>query len=313
MQRTLSPSRPRWQRRLPIILALIAILLLIAYAVVSYLGYNFLSTVASKAPVATPEGKYETVTFPARGQNYQVYAYYLEGEPGMPALIQVHGWRSTRFEPAVLARVAAYRSLGYHVLSLDLSDARGETVGNGRIAMGYEERYDVLGAFDYLLERGFAPDQIGLTGESMGAVSVLLAAAQEPRIRAVWADSPFTRADSVSSEQAETFGFPRIIVPGGMLWGLIITGNPIWQDGALAQAARLAENKTAVQLVHCDQDDFVFYYHSQELLTAYQAAGVKADLWTTHCNKHPRSFETEGENYLARLDAFFRQHLRFAS
>jgi dipeptidyl aminopeptidase/acylaminoacyl peptidase len=310
MQQTAVGSRSKARRRLIVALALIAVVLLIAYSVVAYFAYNFLSVVASKLPVATPEGAYETVTFPARGQNYNVYAYYLEGERGMPAIIQAHGWRSSRFEPAVLERVAKYRSLGYHVLSLDLSDGRGETVGNGRIAMGYEERYDVLGAFDYLLTRGFAPDQIGLTGESMGAVSVILAAAQEPRIRAVWADSPFTRSDSVASEQAETFGFPRIIVPGGMLWGVIITGNRIWEDGALAQAARLAENKTAIQLVHCDQDDFVFYYHSQELFDAYRAAGANVDLWTTRCDKHPRSLETEGERYLARMDAFFRQHLR---
>ncbi len=310
MQNTPSQLRPKQRSRLTIVLSLIAVLVVIAYAAVAYLGYNFLSTVASKAPILTPEGKYETVSFPARGQDYLVYAYYLEGEAGMPAIIQAHGWRSSRFEPAVLERTALYRSLGYHILSLDLSDARGETVGNGRIAMGYEERFDVLGAFDYLLTRGFAPDQIGVTGESMGAVSVILAAALEPGIRAVWADSPFTRSDSVASEQAETFGFPRIIVPGGMLWGVILTGSRIWEDGALAQAARLAENRTAIQLVHCSQDDFVFYYHSEELFEAYRAAGVNVDLWTTQCDKHPRSLEVEGENYLARFDAFFRQHLR---
>lgn len=312
MQNQASQRRPKARRRLTIALSLIAALIVIAYAVVAYLGYNFLSTVGSKAPVLTPEGAYETVSFPARGQTYLVYAHYLQGEAGMPAIIQAHGWRSSRFEPAVLERIAKYRALGYHVLSLDLSDARGETVGNGRIAMGYEERYDVLGAFDYLLTRGFTADQIGVTGESMGAVSVILAAALEPRIRAVWADSPFTRADSVASEQAETFGFPRIIVPGGMLWGAILTGNRIWEDGALAQAARLAENKTAVQLVHCDQDDFVFYYHSQELFEAYRAAGVPVELWTTQCKKHPTSLEVEGEKYLARFDAFFRQHLRMS-
>jgi dipeptidyl aminopeptidase/acylaminoacyl peptidase len=118
------------------------------------------------------------------------------------------------------------------------------------------------------------------------------------------------RSDSVASEQAETFGFPRIIVPGGMLWGVIITGNRIWEDSALEQGARLAENKTAIQLVHCDQDNFVFHRHSQELFEAYRAAGVNVDLWTTRCDKHPQSLEVEGERYLARLDAFFRKHLR---
>lgn len=304
-------SRKRLTRRIVIVvLSLIAAVILIVYPIGALLSYNTLSTFSTRAAVATPEGSYESVSFPARGQAHTIYAYYLDGEPTMPAIIQVHGWRSSRFDPAVLERSAQYRALGYNVLSIDLSDGRGESVGNGRIAMGYEERHDVLGAFDYLLARGFAPDQIGLAGESMGAVSSMLAAALEPRIRAVWADSPFGRVDTVASEQAENFGFPRIIVPGGLLWGVIITGQRIWEDSTLEQAARIAENKTAVQLIHCDSDDFVFYHHSEDILSAYQSAGAIIDLWTVACVKHTSALDVENESYLARLDAFFRQHLR---
>ena len=43
--------------------------------------------------------------------------------------------------------------------------------------------------------------RIGLVGESLGGTTVLLAAAAEPRIRAVWSDSAYARADTIVSDR----------------------------------------------------------------------------------------------------------------
>lgn len=295
---------------LRIVLILTVLLVVVGYPIVAYLGYNFLSLAPTKAAPATPTGSFEDVSFSSRGQNYNVNGFYLPGKPDRPALINIHGWRGSRFQASTLARAEQMRDeLGYSVLSIDLSDSTGSTVGNGRISMGYEERYDVLGAYDYLLTRGFAPGRIGLVGESMGATTSLLAAALEPRIRAVWADSPFARPDVVASEQAESFGFPRIVVPGGMVWGLLITGHAMWDANAVDQGPTLAANKTNVQLVHCDKDDFVYYHHSQDLLAAYQAANAEVQLWTVTCTKHATARIAADKDYTAQLDQFFTARL----
>lgn len=297
------------RRMFQIGLVLVLLIVLVGYPLVSLLAYNLLSTVATKAAIVNPTGPFENVKFPARGQAYDVYAFYLPGDPARPAIINVHGWRGSRFDPSNVERAEKFRALGYTVLSIDLSDSRGETVGNGRIAMGYEERYDLLGAFDYLISRGFTPDRIGVTGQSMGAATSLLAAALEPRIRAVWADSPFARPDVVSGEQAESFGYPRFIVPGGFIVGMLITGKRIWEDAPIEQGQKLTANKTTIQLVHCNEDDFVFYHHSQDILAAYQAANTEVDLWTLVCKKHASGLEAHESEYLARFDAFFKAHL----
>ena len=106
------------------------------------------------------------MSFQSRGQTYKVAATYLTGDSLAPALIVVHGWRGERFQMFPFGQ--ALRGMGYNVLLPDLADAAGETVGNGRIAMGYEERFDVLGAFDFLRDLGFAPERIGLAGVSLG-------------------------------------------------------------------------------------------------------------------------------------------------
>lgn len=303
--------RPPWLRVAVVAVVIFLLPLVVGYPLVSYLAYNTLSLVDAKAAPTTPEGVYETVTFQSRAQPYQVAATFLPGDPSAPALIVVHGWRGDRFQMFPFGQ--ALRGMGYNVLLPDLADAGGETVGNGRIAMGYEERFDVLGAFDYARDLGFAPERIGLAGASLGATTVLLTAGLEPRIRAVWADSPFARPDVVAAEQAETFGFPRLIVPGGLMWGMLLTGNRIWEAAAVEQAASLAANDQAVQLVHCTNDGFVFPHHSQDIESAYRAAGVPVDRWSLDCAEgdysHAAAFRTVQDEYLRRLDTFFKTYL----
>jgi hypothetical protein len=308
-------SLRRWAGR--IALALIVLVIFVVYPLVSLMAYNTLSLAATGTAKGQPAGQFEDIRFPARGASYEVYAFYLPGAAGAPALINVHGWRGSRHDEFDLKRAEGWRALGYTVLSLDLSDSRGDTRGNGRISMGDEERYDVLGGFDYLLGRGFGPEQIGLVGVSMGGATVLMAAGTEPRIRAVWSDSPFASPVQVATEQTGTFGYPTIIVPGGFILGALLTGNPMWDANASDQGASLAANKQAVQLVHCQQDGFVFYAHSQEILRQYRAAGVEVDLWTlASCSKppnfgfiHATGFVDAPDEYMARLDAFFKKYL----
>ncbi|MBX3082458.1 MAG: alpha/beta hydrolase [Anaerolineae bacterium] len=282
---------------------------MLLYSVVSWIGYDKLSLTGDLYAPTTPEGQYEDVSFPSRGQNYQVKAFFEAGKEGMPALIVVHGYRGTRYDQHNRDKATAFRRLGYTILAVDLSDNGGSTIDNGRISMGYSERWDVLGGFDYLLTRGFTADEIGLVGESMGAATSLLAAALEPHIRAVWEDSGYTSAPVVVGEQAGRNGFPAIIVPGGLIIGRLRVGDRIDEAVPIDAAAMLAANKTTIQIVHCEQDETVAPHHAPDLFQAYQQAGVKVDFWLVGCHKHAGAFDFAREDYTRRLDAFFRGNL----
>jgi dienelactone hydrolase len=287
----------------------VVLLTLFAYGVVSWIGYDTLSLTGELYAATTPEGEYEEVSFASRGQTYKVNAFFETGQDGMPALIVVHGYRGSRYDQHNRDKAAAFRALGYTILAVDLSDSGGSTVGNGRISMGFSERWDILGSFDYLLTRGFAADKIGLVGESMGAASSLLAAAQEPRIRAVWEDSGYTSAYVVVGEQAERNGFSPIIVSGGLIIGRLRTGDRLDEAVPINAAGALAASKTAIQIVHCEQDDTVAPHHGPDLYVAYQAAGVNVAFWLAPCQTHAGAFDYLRDEYAQRLDAFFRDRL----
>ncbi len=300
----------RRPRRRVFVLAAALLAVLVIYALISLQGYNTLSLPNKYAFTATPVGEYQDVSFPARNQNYPVYGFYLPASKGGDrALISVHGYRASRRDDYHLKRAVYLRDLGYTVLSIDLSNSGGDTVSNGRIGMGFSERWDVLGAYDYLLTRGFAPGQIGLVGESMGGASVLLAGALEPRIRAIWADSAYERADVVVSEQAESAGFPSMIVPGGMVWGWLLSGDRIWEAAPIDAGRAFAANKQAIYLIHCVNDEKVLYHHGVDLNAAYKAAGVDVTFWSVADGQHASAIVNHREEYLQRLDTFFKQVL----
>jgi len=167
----------------------------------------------------------------------------------------------------------------------------------------------VLGAYDYLLAQGFTPDRIGLVGESMGASTALLAAALDPRIRAVWADSGYTRADVAAGEQVEAMGLPRMIIPGGMLWGALLSGDRLWEAAPVDAGPALAAHQQVVYIVQCDQDKKVLFHHGVDLYTAYQASGVNATFWPVPGCEHSNAIVDNRDVYLQRLDAFFRKYL----
>src|SRR5260221_2202603 len=263
----------RIKRPLRIFVFVVILSVVIIYAIACVGGYDALTMPPPRLPIATPEGAYETVTFPARGQTYTVYGDFLPGLPDRPALITAHGFKGSRFAQGEMDRARDLRQLGYNILTIDLSDNAGQTVGNGHISMGFGERWDVLGAYDYLLSKGFKPNRIGLVAESMGATTSLLAAALEPRIKAVWADSGYSRTDTILDEQAAHMGIPPIIVMGGMVAGWLISRDRLWEAAAIDAASILAEHKQAVYLIHDEQDQTVPFHHGVDLFNAYKAAG----------------------------------------
>ncbi len=305
---------PSPKRRIAIFLArtiliLVIVITAVLYSLTAVIAYDTVSAAPDRLPRITPSGAFEDVTFPARGQAYRVYGFYVPGTGRDQALINVHGFKNSRYVPYQIDRAQALRDLGYTVLSIDLSDSAGDTVATGRTAFGYRERWDVLGAFDYLLSRGFAASRIGLVGESMGAATNLLAAAQEPRIRAVWADSAYTDAPTVLADQAALKGIPAIVMPGGIIAGFLIAGDRLWEAAPIQAAAGFAAHHQAVYLIHCRNDHTVLFHHGVELDTAYRAAGVNVTFWPVDDGDHVSAILNHRAEYLARLDHFFQTNL----
>lgn len=219
-------------------------------------------------------------------------------------IIFAHGFRSNRLERGVPALELA-RSLvgaGYNVLMFDFRN-HGESDGNVT-TLGYHEVKDIYGAVRWLRET--RPDQaqrIGVIGFSMGAVTSILAAAGEPAIDAVVADSPFSDLRSYLQVNMPVWtGLPNV----PFTWAIMAILPPLidLQVDAVSPVAVMPTLRQPVLLIHADGDTAIPVSESQRLAAAGRPG--QTELWVVPGDRHVGARSVDPEAYDARVIGFFR-------
>ena len=133
--------------------------------------------------------------------NTKAVGWFLRGVSGAPAIILNHGYGGNRSE--LLNLGVKLREAGYHVL---LPDLRGH--GSSPVtwtSLGSYERDDLLAAVKYLKTKHdnqghplVDGERIGVYGVSLGGYAAVTAAAQDPTIRVVIADSIYSASDTLT-------------------------------------------------------------------------------------------------------------------
>ncbi len=244
------------------------------------------------------------VHFPARDGRARIDAWYLAAKPRRGAVVLVHGKDACRGDELKSPTFALVRTLldaGLSVLCIDL---RGHgTSSNARLSYGWHERHDVLGAVDYLIERGYTPGRIGVLGASMGGAAALLAAAQERAIGAVVTDSAFADFHQMIHRQYTKLArLPHCFLPGALVIGRLFMGVEVRRVRPLDHMAQLRGRP--VLLIHAEGDRFV---PADDASALARAAG--AECWRTESDGHIGSYRHLPRAYTERVVAFFATHL----
>jgi dienelactone hydrolase len=242
----------------------------------------------------------DDVSFPSRDGRAHVSASLLPAAQASAAVVLVVGqvgcWGSD-------ARIEG-RSLHVRTMAQALR-VRGITVLVTRLrGHGESERHDVLGAVDYLVERGYQRGCIGVLGASVGATAVLLAACEEPAIQVVVADSPrvdirgAVRRPAGAWSGAALLGWPLARWVGRLLSGVDLGRRPL-----LGSPATLRNR--AVLIIHGQGDRVVAPTVAQDV-----AKACGARLWLTASNTHAGTLHEALPLYITRVVDFFCQHLQ---
>jgi len=221
------------------------------------------------------------------------------------SVILLHGYRGNKHS---LLPIAQMLYPAYNVLLLD---HRGHGESDGvRTTIGYEERLDVHGAVDFLVERGLGP--VGIYGMSMGGAIAILAAAEDPRIVAVIADSPFARLRWAVQQSAVLRGYPAPFTPIMAFLGCLTTAlhlrlrmeafDPIEVIDRIAPRPLL--------LMHGVEDEIIPVVSAH---TLFARAGEPKELWLMDGLQHCRALEEAYDDFQNRMRAFFDQWLLPAS
>jgi pimeloyl-ACP methyl ester carboxylesterase len=181
-----------------IIVPALVVLVVVAFVGVSaYLGYSM--TRVERVPVTGSPAEYglayEDISFQSLYKDLTLYGWFLPVEGSGRVVIMEHGNGQNRNDSGIgmLDITAGLVGHGFNVLMFDLHGF-GESEGN-TVSGGYYEKDDLKGAVAYVQGRGF--DSVGVLGFSMGAVSSLLAAAEDKGINAVVADSSYADLNDI--------------------------------------------------------------------------------------------------------------------
>jgi pimeloyl-ACP methyl ester carboxylesterase len=253
--------------------------------------------------------EFEEVEFHSRGDGKRIGAWFIpasvEREQGAVrhSVIVIQGWNRHRADEELKA-IEIYAGLarrGFDVLAIDLR-GRG-TSEAARNQFGDTEYRDVLGAYDWLKTRD-ADDvrfAVGALGFSMGAAVAILAAANEPGIAGVVADSPYADVRELIRREARRLRVPHAVT-NGVLHFAGRAGLPIGAYRPIDVVERIAPRP--LLLIHGEQDFFVPTDHTHRL--AMRANG-SAELWLIPEAGHVGGYYCRGDEYLDRVTAVLRR------
>jgi uncharacterized protein len=238
------------------------------------------------------------------GPRGKLAAWYLPARNGC-TLICCHGINDNRAQ--WLGQVARlHRDRGYGALLFDFA-GHGESEGN-QVTYGAREREDVAAVLDYLRARGDVDMRgIGIMGYSLGAITAVLATAEQPDIQALVIESGFSdlqRDIGVLFHRftgLPAFPFANLVV----FWGQRISGVRLGDIRPERVIGRIAPR--AVFIISDLRDSIADEPHDGEHLYAH--AGEPKRLWQVPDVGHVQAFNVLPDEWIARVEAFLDEHL----
>ena len=229
-------------------------------------------------------------------------AKLFEYKPGAPIELMFHGYKGTA-ERDLNGGVERCFRLGHSAL---LIDHRGAGYSDGEIiTFGILERRDCLLWVDFAV-REFGEDaRLILTGISMGAATVMMAAGQPlpPQIQYVLADCGYTSPREIISKVMRDMKLPpALLYPCATLGARLFGHFDLNEDSPLEAMARC---EVPVVFAHGDADGFVPYDMSVRLHEV--CTGRHKKLVTVQNADHGLAFPVGQEEYVEALRQFKRE------
>ena len=233
----------------------------------------------------------------------KLHGKYYECAPGAPIELMFHGYRGN-CDRDLCGGVQRCFALGRNCL---LVDQRCSSASEGHvITFGIKEHRDCLRWIDFAVQHFGKDAKIILTGISMGASTVLMAAGYPlpPQVKGVLADCGFSSAKAIIRKVIAQLNLPPNLAYPFVWLGARLFGGFDLESFCAAKAVKHAT--VPVIFFHGEEDAFVPTEMSKE---NFDACASRKVLVTTPGAGHGLCYPVDPEGYLKALRDFFGPEL----
>lgn len=297
--------------------AIVLLVLLVAYICFRMAFYSPDSSRPAPDEISLPEGSiykpyHEAMTnwiLEARAMPHEdvtitsfdgltLHGKFYEYAPGAPIELMVHGYRGTA-ERDLCGGVQRCFSIGRSALLID-QRAAGKSQGNV-ISFGINEHRDCLKWVDFLCSRFGHEIPIILTGISMGASTVMMAAGEPlpDNVVGVIADCGFSSAREIICKVMDDMKLPAAPLYPFVKLGAYLFGGFRLEENSAVEAMRRC--RLPVFFIHGTGDRFVPCDMSRQ---CYDACIAPKQLFTVPDAGHGLGYLKDPKGYVRELTAF---------
>ncbi|XMB73133.1 alpha/beta hydrolase [Mycoplasmatota bacterium WC30] len=235
---------------------------------------------------------------------YDLRAYYFKNKvESNKYVVMAHGHTYTHHGCAKYARMMMNH--GYNIILFD-ERFHGNSGGNFT-SLGHLEKTDLDAVITDTFKR-FGPDiYLGTYGESMGAVTVLLEAEFDKRIKFIISDCGFSNLDILMDEILKNvYHIPKYPFKFlGNVFFRLITGSKF---SGISPIKALNTIDVPILFVHGKSDNFISYSHAERMYDFYQ--GPKKIFIAGNESFHAGSYSRDTENYEKNVSDFLGEFVK---
>ena len=221
--------------------------------------------------------------FLTTAEGFRLFGWFIAADRAPKGtIIYLHGVGDNKMSGLTLAKV--FHDHDFNVVMYD-SRAHGESEGK-YCTFGYYEKYDVVKAVEWVIERGRAQGpatgRIGVFGTSMGAAIAIQAAGIEPRIEAVVSEGCFTNLRTITVDYQKRL----LRLPWHFLRNIAIKraeNRAKFRHHDVSPLKAVPDVRAPILFIHGTADTYIKYQYSQKL---YAAANQPKELFLVDFANH---------------------------
>lgn len=307
---------------------LILIIVLVGYFGVGYYVYD----VSGGVPCATWEGEknnspssfsipeeysidqtpffipsYENVSIEST-DGVTLSGWWMERNPGGPTVVVIHGLTSSKYSSGILLSSGILYHNGFNVLAFDLRDHGDSTCEDGYYSAGQKESDDSAAAIDWLIDiKGINPNNIGLYGQSLGALTALQTGAKTQSFSAIAVHDPPVDFETLVREEMVYQGFPEFLFEPTKHYAQIFEGINITK--ITPKSALENGNKQPILVFNGLQDARVQPHHTDDLIKIANDNNIPITVYRYEDAGHVQSIWIHTDEFSEALVDFFQSNI----